>query len=159
MRGRPPIPTTLKLVKGTARKARIKNEPRPDPLETVPKPPATIKGKEHKIAQGAWKQVARKLIGLRLLTKADLEILELYAIAYERLVLSERAISEEGITTTTDKGAIIAHPAVYIASSTRKELKGYLEQFGMTPAARTKVKAPDAKPEEQDKVFEIMKAD
>ena len=84
MRGRRPLPTTLKLVKGTARKCRENpNEPMPTPA--LPSPPSFL----DEVAVEEWNRVAPGLYQICLLSEMDRGALVGYCASYSRGVHAE----------------------------------------------------------------------
>ena len=144
--GRPRKPTGLHVIDGTARKDRmLPNEPKPEPVR--PSCPTWLA----KEAKREWRRIAAELESLGLLTRVDRAALAAYCQCYARWVEAEAELvpfSGDGrmqLTTTTDKGNVIQHPAVGIANKAMAEMRAFLTEFGMTPAARTRI---NAKPRE-----------
>ena len=136
---RPAKPTALKMIQGTYRKDRAKNEPQ---FSAVRKSiPATI-------SPGArlyWKELAGLLEGARVLTDGDRRVLELACEALAQHRAATVALTSFGLTYTTegDSGPMIkARPEVGIADAAARRAFRILADFGLTPAARTKVAVP-----------------
>lgn len=138
--GRPRKPTGLHVIDGTARKDRMMpNEPKPALIR--PSCPAWLA----KEAKREWRRIAKELEDLGLLTRVDRAALAAYCQCYSRWKDAEALVAAEGLTETTDKGNVIQHPAVGIANKAMAEMRAFLSEFGMTPAARTRI---NAKPRE-----------
>jgi P27 family predicted phage terminase small subunit len=82
---------------------------------------------------------------MRVLSEADGEALALAADALADYVQARKVIEKQGHSyeATTEAGAIIVRkrPEVTIASDAWKRARLMLLEFGLTPAARGKVKA------------------
>ena len=133
---RPAKPTALKMIQGTYRKDRAKNEPQ---FSAVRKSiPATISPG----AKPYWKELAGLLEGARVLTDGDRRVLELACEALAQHRAATVALTSFGLTYTTesDNGMTIkARPEVAIADTAARRAFRILADFGLTPAARTKV--------------------
>lgn len=117
----------------------LPNEPKPEPVR--PSCPSWLA----KEAKREWRRIAAELEALGLLTRVDRAALAAYCQCYARWVAAEAALRRPDgsmtLTTTTDKGNIIQHPAVGIANKAMAEMRAFLSEFGMTPAARTRINA------------------
>ena len=133
---RPAKPTALKMIQGTYRKDRAKNEPQ---FSAVRKSiPATISPG----AKVYWKELAGLLEGARVLTDGDRRVLELACEALAQHRAATVALTSFGLTYTTESenGPMIrARPEVAIADAAGRRAFRILADFGLTPAARTKV--------------------
>ncbi len=130
-------PTRLKVIQGTDRKDRsVENEPMPDP--EIPDPPDHLNA----IAQEEYRRISLKLFNLGLLTGIDGVALAAYCEAYSVWVEACKKRNELGdnwMTEQTLNGNTIQRPLVGIINQSRKAMKEFLIEFGMTPASRTKV--------------------
>lgn len=159
MAGRPPLPTNIKVLQGTFRPSRAVEEPKPEELKEVPRPPKTLSSKTHKRARSEWTRISKELVDLGLLTKVDFVALECYCLAYERMLTAEEALADgKGLTTFTPNGFEQQRPEVSIASVSRKEVREFLIQFGMTPASRSRINVKKKKEGEGDKMEELLRA-
>ncbi len=100
-----------------------------------------MNGEERK----AWAVIAPELAALGVLTTLDGLALELLAsaVAEYRAARAEVAASGSTYWTDSDDGSRLQRqsPNVRIAADAFRRAKGMLIEFGMTPAARTKVSA------------------
>ena len=131
--GRKNIPKRLHELKGRPGKRPLKDEPEPDVM--IPDPP------EHlgKIALAEWRYIAPQLFKLGLISALDRTALAAYCQCYERWALAEAHIQLHGMTTTTKNGIEYQSPYVGIANTALLLMHKYLTEFGMTPAARSRV--------------------
>ena len=80
MRGPPPTPTHLRLLRGNPSKRPIKPEPEPMRSEEVPEPPPFVVG----YAADEWRRIAPELHRMKLLSILDVMPLAAYCAAYQR---------------------------------------------------------------------------
>lgn len=133
--GRAPMPTTLKIVKGT-RKGRI-NHDEPQPETGVPTCPT-----EDLEVREIWDYTLKQLLTMRTITMADRDTLHAYC---EQVLIHRRALE-----LMKREGAVIGarrHPAVAIARESAMLMKSLGGLFGLTPGARTAIKVSDQQPE------------
>lgn len=147
MAGRRPTPTALKLVKGNPGKRGLpKKEPKPK--REIPSCPAHL-GESGKVA---WGRLSVLLDQMGVLTEADGFALERLVDCYTDILDCRQLIARDGrtYTTTTMQGdtLIKGNPAVNQLRAADAQFKSYLVEFGLTPAARSKVHAT---PDEEDK--------
>jgi len=139
----PRTPTPLKVVRGTQRPDRANPaEPRPEPLSVdAAHPPRWLKLSP--LAKRAWRDIAPLLISMRVLTSADLVALSLLCDSLATIVTAKEHVAEHGATYETrgEGGSLMIrkHPAVEIHAEASRFAKAMLGEFGMTPAARSKV--------------------
>lgn len=140
-RGPAPKPTKLKELQGNPGKRPLNRaEPKFPKYDKLPAPPSHL----NRAGKKEWKRIVGILQQAGLLTEADYAPLAAYCQNYGRWVDAEKIIKEEGHTFTSDKGNIIQHPAVGIASTAMKNMVTMAREFGMTPASRTNIKVDDA---------------
>ncbi len=147
MAGRRPKPTPLKLVTGNPGKRAI-NKKEPKPAREIPSPPShlTDEGKT------AWGRLSVLLDGMGVLTVADAFALERLCDIYAEILILREDIKKEGRTykTETQQGDTLtkANPSVAMLADADRRFKSYLVEFGLTPAARSKVNVNDGKEKE-----------
>ena len=144
VRGRTPLPDTLKEAKGTLKKSRVNQaQAKFDVPDGNPNPPATL----NLYGKRLWKEMLPKLIETGLYTEGDHQAFELLCMAYGDLIQARKDLKESGTIVVTEKGTVYQHPNVGIANQAWNRCKLMLGQFGLTPAERTRVKArtPDEK--------------
>jgi P27 family predicted phage terminase small subunit len=142
--GRPPIPDSQKIIQGTFKPSRAKDNAQAKPLTEAPKPGKALRG--HKKAIAEWKRVAPLLIEQGTLAEVDLSALESYCLAYERMLDAEMAVAryqemhDGSLVMVTPNGYSQQIPELSIATVARKECREYMNLFGMSPASRTRIK-------------------
>jgi P27 family predicted phage terminase small subunit len=141
-RGPAQTPTRVLQMRGTFRKDRHgdpNTEPEFELITQMPAPPGFLDD----VAVMEWNRVGPELVEKQLLTVADLAAFTLYCLNVARVVAAERMILKDGLTTWS-QGGMKAHPAVLIARQSGAEVRKFAQEFGLTPSARTRVKAPPA---------------
>ena len=147
MAGRRPTPTELKLVRGNPGKRAI-NKKEPKPARRIPSAPAHLTSE----AQVAWGRLTVLLDRMGVLTEADGFALERLCDCYAEILALREVIDLQGRTyeTTSTQGELVlkANPAVAMLADVDRRFKSYLVEFGLTPAARSKVQVKDNDDEE-----------
>ena len=93
MAGRKPLPTKLKMLKGTAQKCRV-NPNEPELAPALPEPPDFL----GETAREEWLRKAPVLVRMGVLTEGDDAALAAYCQAFERFVEAERKIRQSGLS-------------------------------------------------------------
>mgnify|MGYP000935816214 CR=1 FL=1 len=139
-----PTPTILRLVKGNPGRRKI-NKREPKPRRVVPSCPAYLSDS----GKIAWGRLTVILDRIGVLTEADALALERLCDCYSDILASRELIERDGRTyrTVNESGQELmkANPAVAQLRAAESAFRSYLIEFGLTPAARSKVTAaPDA---------------
>lgn len=135
MAGRPRKPTALKVVTGNPGKRALgRQEPDPTYLSDLTAP-------AHLAPQAAavWDDLAPKLRAARVLTEIDAVALELACNAIATYRLATAKAGETPLVKSPETGAVALNPWMIVQSMTFKQATAVLREFGMTPAARTRV--------------------
>jgi len=102
--------------------------------------------------QVAWGRLTVLLDRMGVLTEADGFALERLCDCYSEILALREVIDEQGRTyeTTSTQGELVlkANPAVAMLADVDRRFKSYLVEFGLTPAARSKVQVKDDEPKE-----------
>lgn len=123
--------------------------------------PAWLRGE----ARAEWKRIVPELRTLGLLTLVDRAALVAYCQAWAELVECTRVLQEEGRTVEEpiiDKAGehvgdkIRAHPIVRMQRDAFARVKVFAAEFGLTPASRSRIEAPE-KPPEADPLAELYR--
>jgi P27 family predicted phage terminase small subunit len=139
-RGPAPKPTALKKLAGNPGK-RALNNAEPKPREGRPRMPAHMGD----VAAKEWKRLVKDLTAMGVLTSIDADALAMYCDTYARWVEASRALNTDGMIIFTEKGYPIQSPYLSIINQCIKTMQALLQQFGMTPASRTRLQAPETK--------------
>jgi P27 family predicted phage terminase small subunit len=143
MRGPKPLPTHLKLMKNSHPERINKAEPKPKKPKACPLSPEDLTGDARK----EWDRVSEELYQMGLLTGVDQSVLAAYCEMRARWREAERGIKEIGLTVQAGNGTTIPNPLVGIANKAASDMVKYAIEFGMTPSARSRIKAGEV-PEE-----------
>lgn len=162
--GRRPKPTKLKKLGGNAGK-RALNEKEPTPPAEPPEMPPGLS----KLAQQEWKSIVPQLDKQGMVTRIDGKALAAYCHAYAQWRQAELDIQRYGllieepvIDTVTGKQRKLRNrlvfklkrnPAITISNDAMKLMKSFLIEFGMTPAARSRLRV-EKPPDESKDPFE-----
>jgi len=138
MAGRRPIPSALKLVTGNPGKRPL-NKKEPKPRTKTPVCPVHLDPK----GKAVWKKLCALLKRMGVLTEADGLALERLCDCYSDILKCRELIERDGRTyTSIDQNSnqlIKNNPAVNQLRAADAQFKSYLVEFGLTPAARSKV--------------------
>ena len=134
--GRKPMPTKLKLVRGTLRSDR--RNPREAALsEGIPTCPRALSA----AAKREWRRVAGELARAGLLTRVDRAGLAAYCAAWSRWIEAEDALRQYGTILKSPSGYPMVSPYFSVASKSLEQMRLLLGEFGMTPSSRSRVNA------------------
>lgn len=141
-------PSELKVLEGTYRPDRAaKNEPKPRAPNSLPDPPSYFDA----VAKKEWKRIGPELMRLALLTVVDMGAFEAYCLSYSRLVAATKSLKKSKVMFheyTNKAGAtnFVARPEIAVIQKESMVIKAFCAEFGMTPAARTRMEAPIVAP-------------
>lgn len=143
--GKKPLPTQLKIVKGTAQSCRI-NAKEPKPASDQIKMPVGLstEAKKH------WKQVVKQLNEARIITNLDSVALGMYCEEYATWSTAHAAIAKHGSVIKGKGGFPVQSPYMNIANKAFEHMRGMLIEFGMTPSSRTRISTVDDGKEDDD---------
>ena len=147
-RGPRPIPTHLRLLRGNPSHRPIRDdEPKPVIPDNCPKPPSFVTG----YAADEWARVGPELYRLGLLTVIDIAPLASYCMAYGRWRTAEETITRVAAGDHAMHGLLIKrensvgiNPLVNVARKAAGDMVRYAAEFGLTPAARSRIAAGPA---------------
>src|SRR5690242_2204620 len=147
MAGRKPLPTHLKLLKGTARPHRInREEPRP-PIQ-VPAAPGHLDDR----ARARFVEMAELLAHRGVMTELDASALARYVVIWCRWIEVETEVKRRGPVVKTEAGNIVQNPYLSIANRCLLQMAQIESEFGMTPSSRSRIRM--AEPADQTDPFE-----
>ena len=144
-------PTNLKMLEGNRGKRALNDaEPKPNPLMDL-KPPVFL----DKYGKAEWKRIVPVLAGLGLLTEVDRAALAGYCNAYGTWEAANREMRGKSMVVFTEKGYPVQNPLLNVINKQSDIMKSYLVEFGMTPAARSRVTG-DVGEKEVDPFVELV---
>lgn len=161
MAGRRPKPTHLKVVSGNPGK-RALNKREPKPKRVIPSCPEHLST----ASKVAWGKLCVLLDRMGVLTEADALALERLCDCYAEILECRELIERDGRTYSSTGTAkrdgdepqflMKANPAVAMLADADRRFKGYLVEFGLTPAARSKVQVKDDGDGQKDPLQEFF---
>lgn len=151
-RGRKPTPTAIKKLEGNPGKRPLNtHEPKPPK-----KAPACPKGLLPE-AKKEWNRLAGALQEMGVLTELDRNSFAAYCQAYARWKDAEDFMTKSGTTIfKTPSGYWQQLPQVSIAQTYLKIMNRIAEQFGLTPAARSRIVAGNGEGEPADDMEALL---
>lgn len=146
-RGRKPVPTPLRLLRGNPGKRAIADDEPAPPVVGSPDPPAGLSGE----AREEWTRRAPQLLAVGLLTEVDVPAFTAYCTAWGRMIDAEAKLKTTGEVVATPSGYPIVNPYRSIANKALSQCQQFWSEFGMMPSSRSRVgskrpKAPNARP-------------
>jgi P27 family predicted phage terminase small subunit len=146
---RRPKPTAQKKLHGNPGRRPL-NDAEPA-VEGRTSPPAWL----DKIARQEWRRLAPRLHRLGILTPADRVAFANRCAAYSRLVRAETFLaSQSSLKYKTKGGALKPWPEIAIATTAAEQVRKFDIEFGLTPAARTRLRV-DVK-QKKDKTRDFL---
>ena len=139
MAGRKPRATAVAEAEGAFVKhpeRRNRDEPKP----TVGRPPMPTSISENEIARDCWNRVCDELQAMRVLTKADVFLLEQYAECYSQWRWLSQMVAEGNCREVGSTGSVVTSPEASQVHKYADRLLRILIELGLTPSARTKIK-------------------
>lgn len=140
---RPSKPTALKVIEGNPGK-RALNKQEPDPTYlTDMTAPAWL----HPAARDIWDEVAPRLAEAKLLTEVDVQMLAMGCVAIAQHRQAVKRTGEDLVKSKFELGdddqpvyvGEHINPWMLVQSMSFKQAMTVFQQFGMSPAARTRI--------------------
>jgi len=152
MRGRTPLPSAIKDLRGNpGKRALNKHEPKPPAPDRVPYAPRHLNDD----AKREWRRIIKVLLSLGLYTEVDYAALAMYCQAWGRWIRAERMVIEKGeVLLSTQTGNYYQNPWFHVANRAWDQMLKMLSRFGLSPADRTRLSVEQ--PEEQDELAELL---
>lgn len=139
MAGRKPLPSYLKVLKGTDQPCRM-NKAEPKPKSDKIKMPSSLSDN----AKKHWRIVCKQLTDAGIMTNLDVYALAMYCEAFARWKDANDSIIRFGIVVKTPNGFPVQSPFLQIANKAFEQMRTMLVEFGMTPSSRTRVSVKNA---------------
>ena len=144
MPGRKPKPTAYHKLTGGRKKTHRplpENEPEPERLIKLPKPPPTL----NSIGKKEWKRAGKEFLSVGVLNRMNLPAFEGLCISYQLLSESTIELGKTGFLIKAPSGYPIPSPYLSIQRNAMSHLNKWLVEFGATPSSATKVKVEKKK--------------
>jgi P27 family predicted phage terminase small subunit len=133
-----PVPSAVNKVRGFPGHRQNKREP--EASEFKAKPPEHLD--ERAVAE--WKRLVPILKRMKVLREPDYIALEILCQSYSTMVQAQEKLSQSGlIYTAPGSGYIQQSPLLSIVNQAAATVSKQLREFGLTPAARTRIQATD----------------
>lgn len=147
--GRPPTPTSLRLLHGNPQHRPIKDdEPKPRPI--APRCPSWLSP----VAKRHWRELAPELERIGVLTTIDVGAFAGLCESWAQYREASEFLHKHGAVYKTPKGGLARAPQVAIA---RDALAAYVRlctEFGLTAVARTRVKVRQDSEDDEDDLLD-----
>jgi P27 family predicted phage terminase small subunit len=101
--------------------------------------------------------MAKTLEAIGVLTEIDMAAFAGYCQAYARWKEAEEFLSKHGTIFKTPSGYIQQVPQVSIARNYLQTMKDFCSEFGLTPAARTRIRADVVETETDDPMEKLLR--
>jgi P27 family predicted phage terminase small subunit len=142
-------PSKLKAVQGNPGK-RKPNRREPRPRAGMPEMPTDLKG----VARQEWNRLTPVLEKMGVLTTADGPALAAYCKLHALALQASAAVEKYGIVIAkvdeVGVSTLKKNPAVSIFNECSRLIRAFMQEFGLTPASRTKVAASEGRDLEPD---------
>ncbi len=153
-RGRKPTPTAIKELEGNPGKRKL-NDREPKPEKKAPSCPKWLEPE----AKKEWRRLAKKMELMGVLTEVDMAAFAGYCQAYARWKEAEEFITQHGTIVKTPSGYWQQVPQVSIAQTYLKVMNRFAEQFGLTPASRSRIIADIGNRDSDDEMEALLGGD
>ncbi len=152
-RGPRPEPTVLKIAKGNPG-CRPLNKAEPVPAAGKIEPPDWVTGKSLE----KWNDVVPKLLGMGVMTPADIDTLARYCTMYEQYLkyLDEVRQGNDVLVIRDEAGKVKymqSTPAATMLTKLAVSMLRIEQEFGLTPSARTGIATTQSKPQDDLEAF------
>lgn len=150
-RGRTPKPTAIELAEGRPGKRSV-NYAEPQPRQVVPKCPAHLDERARK----EWRRLVPILMQMRVLTEADGIALGNLCQSYSTMVRAQEKLNEMGILYKAPSGYVMQSPLLAVVNTCIETINKLSREFGLTPAARSRIYANPTQAEPKDRLEQIL---
>ena len=134
MRGRRPVPTALRVLRGNPGRRPL-NQREPKPRLGLPPCPSSLKGPH----RAAWRQITKMLRDAGIGTALDRHAMMLLVDAWVMWETATTALRQSGLLIRAPSGYPMMNPLVAIVNKAHDQLVRLLAEFGMTPSSRTRI--------------------
>lgn len=153
-RGPAKTPTALQVARGNPGHRPI-NRAEPKPPPGLPECPPEL----GPVAQAEWARILPDLAAMGLAARVDRAALAAYCQAWARWLEAEGQLRQYGVVIKSPSGYPILSPYFSVANTAAAQMKGFLQEFGMTPGARARLKTPEGEaPDDGDELAAFRKA-
>jgi len=132
-RGPKKTPAGILAARGNPGKRPLQTEVQPPSLPTMPEPPPIL----HEWGKKVWFEYGPILMGVGLLTAADIPLFSLYCEAWDDFVMAKQMLDEQGLVLVSEKGGSYTNPAFNVKANASNRIAQYGERFLLSPTARS----------------------
>jgi P27 family predicted phage terminase small subunit len=144
-RGFVPKPTALKLLHGETKASRLNfDEPIPD--RALPDCPDGVSDEVRAI----WDYTVRQLDVMGMASAADRDALRAYCEAVITHRKASALLANSGVMIKATEYTVMRNPAVQIQRDAAMTLARFAREFGLTPSARSEIRADKVGPAESN---------
>lgn len=149
-RGRKPLPTAQKKLRGNPGKRKLNNE---EPVYTrrAPDCPEYLTG----LARKEWTRVVNLLAAAGVVVEIDRAALAAYCDAYQRWIEARQKVTKQGTVLTGPNGGLYQNPHLSVANKALEQMIKIASEFGMTPSSRSRLKV-EKTPNEEDALEQFL---
>lgn len=133
-RGPIPRPTTLKLLDGTARRDRMRNEPIPRSI-SLECPVANASPAVKQI----WAATVAELQAMKIAYASDADTLMCYCEAVASHRRASALLAKSDVLIKGLSGQPVHNPALGVQQRAAAIIRAFAQEFGLTPSARTRI--------------------
>ncbi len=144
MRGRKPVPTYMKVIRGNPGKQAI-NKSEPKPANREPVMPDLLQGE----AQVEWQRISEELRAMGCFKASDRAVIAFYASAWGDWYDAVRNLNNMTHPLAYKGDAITVHPYFRIKQMAEERLLKAASELGCTPSARSRLKVGDNEAQKQ----------
>ena len=144
--GRPRKPSAIKKMNGTYRPSTAAKHEVTFPVTRL-EPPEWLDAE----GQQEWQRIVPLLDSVRILTDPDLIALANYCATVSVAINATRTYQREGMMSALVKGSKMkrVNPLIKVAQEARAQSLRFAIEFGLTPAARSRIVGQPAEPEKK----------
>lgn len=142
--GRRPLPTPLKLLKGTMNPSR-ENTREAKPKVKIPTAPRHLSITE----RYEYRRLGKRLAVNGLATEIDGLALAMLAQTWVKYQNASEKVRATGLLVKAPSGYPIQNPHLTIMNKAQEQLHKLLVEFGMTPSSRSRVRSNNDTPEDE----------
>jgi P27 family predicted phage terminase small subunit len=138
-RGPAPAPTALKVIKGEKKSRINQKEPRPPVAPSPPRCPSWLSPQ----AKRVWRSLAADMHRRGVLTDWDRVA---FAVFCEAVIHHRKACEmtdASALLVRGAHGALVKNPGLQIIRDQAAIIRGFAQEFGLTPSARSSIELPD----------------
>jgi P27 family predicted phage terminase small subunit len=144
-RGPAPLPTHLKIVRGTARPDRmVKNEPKAK--SGIPRCPDWLSDDAKEI----WKRTVKQLKQMGTLSVADVDLIAAYCNAVVTYKKATDLVDKSGVLIKGRRDGVVTNPAVRIQRDAAQLIRQLGAEFGLSPSSRSRISVDGASDDSDD---------